>query len=126
MKSKKAYTSFFVRFTGRNGGWSCAQVVDYHTILDGASCLMKSTELIIARPLITIEFDYPIEDPVRFTFCRPTGFSRLDLVACIHKGYEKIYSDARKYNVRSHCMSDLFIEGFIKKSPGLYELEMGS
>lgn len=107
--------------------WGTAQVCDYHAVLDRRMALKKRNEWIIARPLIRIEFDYPLSGKSAvFLFCRPTGFTRLDLLACIYKGYAKIYGDPSKYSVWGHSIGDLFIEGIIETMPGYYTLAMGS
>jgi hypothetical protein len=84
-------------------------------------------ERVIRRPLITIVFDYPLHGEWVMTFCRPTGFTRKDILACVYKGYCKVYKDVRVYGVWGHSISDLYLEGLIKTGkPGLYELSMGS
>ena len=123
---KRKVIEFEVYYRRAWSGWQSAAVTDYHAILVHQATLKMSYELIVARPVITIEFDYPLHNPTKLTFCRPTGFTRRDLIACVHKGYEKIYSNIRKYGVWGHSMSDLVLVGMYRKSPGLYELGIDS
>lgn len=127
MKKKRAHPDINLDTKNRHKRiWSTACVIDYHPVLDGVRTLRLANRLVIARPLITIEFDYPNQRTARFTFCRPTGFTRMDLLACIYKGYDTIYKDVRNYHVFGHGISDLYIEAIIWKSHGLYALAMGS
>lgn len=124
----KDYISFLIKYKheSRFTSWSELRVCDYHSIRDNSATLRKANERIILRPFITIIFDYPLTKEFHMTFCRPTGFTRKDIVACIYKGYRKIYSNTRFYRVWGHSIADLFIEAVVRKSTGVYELEIGS
>lgn len=107
-------------------GYTTAQVCDYPSVRSGDTTLRLAHHHVIRRPIITIKFDYPLGGDYKLTFCRPTGFTYLDLMACVYKGYCKIYRDIRKYGVWGHSFSNLYLEGFIINGPGDYSLAMGS
>jgi len=126
--SKKRHLDFIVRWHNGRRIWSTAQVCDYPAIRDGEMTLRKAHYHIIRRPIMIIEFndDHYIGNPTRFMFCRPTGFTYLDIMACIYKAYFKMYKDIRKYGIWGHSMGDLFLEGLTINGPGDYELVIGS
>src|SRR5208337_2613834 len=103
-----------------------AGVTDYPAIIDGSMILGGKRQWIVLRPIIVLHFDYPLRDPVRMTFCRPTGFRRIDLFRCIYKGYCKIYDDISKYGVYGHGIGDLKIDHVDQITPGFYKVECGS
>ena len=95
---------------------------------------------------IYIEFDYPLNNPVIIKFTNDGGFTVRDFAKAVHKGYTKIYAEEEAavgdpghvpgllnrdrssgpYGIWGHDLRDLFLEGFTMKSPGLYELIVGS
>lgn len=101
-------------------------VSDYHTVIDGTMTLRNARKKLIMRPMIHIFFDYPNRTSKLLTFCRPTGFSKLDLYGCIYKGFCKLYGDPYRYDIRHHCISDLFLEGCSIFKNGYIELAIGS
>ncbi len=95
---------------------------DPHDIEDKDSIVTK-------RKKIQIVFDYPLTDPVTFSFttrCKK-GWTRKALFCAIRQGYRKIYQNDEKYGVWGHCMEDLVIEGVRQnKRGGKFSLDMGS
>ena len=81
---------------------------------------------VISDTEISIKFDYPCDETI-FTYKNPDGFTKIALLKCIWKGYDRIYKSSDKYGVWGHDLTDLMIEG-IKYNPVKNEvtLDVGS
>jgi len=56
--------------------------------------IINPDEVIIKINIIKISFEHPwIESGVKTTFTQNDGFSRIDLLKCIYKGYKYIYNN---------------------------------
>lgn len=108
--------------------------------------LIGADELMTPLKTLRIEFDYPLSNPVTFTFKKPNGFTRLDLFRAVYDGYTAIYAaeDAAcretvndsshgimqtsdsPYGIWGHDMGDLAIEEIKIRDDGRVELSIGS
>lgn len=105
---------------------------------------------------ITINFDYPLSNPVKEDFQSDDGFTRHDLWQAIHDGYTKIYDEEDEavgdpgtigensppnssafnminrstsqgpHGIWGHYIDDLYIEGVVENAMKEYDLTMGS
>lgn len=94
------------------------------------NALIRPNDIVIRDEIISIEFSYPLHNPVSFKYTSKGGFTRLALFKCIYEGYKKIYDEEEtevgdpgtyervmnrkpsngKYGIWGHYMSGLFIE----------------
>jgi len=111
--------------------------------------LIDAKKIVIEKPKITIQFIYPLKNPVAFDYESPQGFSRRKILECIHDGYSKIYDDEEKtgkieprpegypidnrprsdgkYGIWGHYINQLFIEHLtFDVQSGILHLDMGS
>ena len=108
--------------------------------------LINADELMTPLKVLRIEFDYPLSNPVTFTFKKPNGFTRLDLFRAVYDGYTAIYAaeeaDCGKtenipgllnrqlsegpFGIWGHDLEDLAIEEIKIKDNGDVTLSIGS
>ncbi len=108
--------------------------------------LFNADELMTPLKVLRIEFDYPLSNPVTFTFKKPNGFTRLDLFRAVYDGYTAIYAaeeaDCGKtenipgllnrqlsegpFGIWGHDLEDLAIEEIKIKDNGDVTLSIGS
>ena len=73
---------------------------------------------------IQVEFDYPLDKPVRFDFHHDGGFTLKDVLIAVRDGYYRIYDESEKYGWWAHELSDLFLESVEAATPTLIVLSV--
>lgn len=60
---------------------------------------LEPKEIVINKPLIRIVFDYPLIQPVTYTYHADTenGFTRTHLARCVVAGYNRIYTEENDF-----------------------------
>lgn len=64
----------------------------------------RSTRLVV---------DYPLSHKVDFELCERSTWTLYDLIDKITQVYKDIYRDSAQYNVHSHNIDDLYLEGIV-------------
>jgi hypothetical protein len=109
------------------------QVIDYENEQVVENIIEKDL-IIISSEVVHVHFDYPLSRPVIFDYENENGFSRIDILRCIHEGYSRIYEEELetgkledkqttfrdnrprsngKYGIWGHYLKDLWIEGIV-------------
>jgi len=129
---------FNIRRKFDDGYVGCPTVTD----CDG---IVNPDVIVTTDKKIVIHFDYPLNNPVDFTFTSKKGFTRAEFYKCICKGYKQIYAtedrdvgktgniqgilnratSRGRYGIWGHHIEDLVIEGITKRN-NKYYLSIGS
>ena len=107
------------------------KVVDYEKE-EIKETLKKPNKIVIKDKETSIYFNYPLDNPVSFSYGNDKGFTNMDLFQCVYEGYKKIYDEEEvemekevetieglynrkathgKYGIWGHYITDLYIEG---------------
>lgn len=84
-------------------------------------------EVVIPMPVIRIQFDYPLGEPVIYDYQAdtPSGFSRIHLARCVVAGYNRIYKeegDFVKKQKHEAKYGPCYVWRMIVKRNNLYEV----
>jgi hypothetical protein len=109
---------------------------------EGEEDPLNPGELVTSETEITIEFAYPLDEPVWRTFTNPGGFTIKDFVTAVVAGYQKIYAEEKetltcgkvnsigdpcgRYGIWGHDFSNLYLETFHRRDTDIWELGIGS
>ena len=147
MKNTQKIVKFDVVIDGEKGKWT--PLIESFPELGKTQSIAGGDKQLTSLEEIQIRFDYPLREPVTFSYKNKGGFTLSTFWEAVYSGYLVIYYEEDetapvkadqidrgmvmnrpktdgKYGVWGHDMGDLLLERIVEVSPGLFSLSIGS